>query len=218
MAISQERHKASVAFFCFPLLSFAFFCLLWAAPVLAIDYNDKNAQSFDYTPADNQTTPSIAQPTITSEYEDADIIDDPVYGVVALSKQRWKNWVLRAVYLLLIDIALVMLIIALPKTDEYTIITSYILSGASFVLALWEFLCAVFLFQLGSTSWLYVAPVSFIMGAVFYLMLLKIKKFDTSLEDLKKSFQQMNAVNKEDARLVSVDGTPGNWPDQDFIR
>ena len=201
---------------------FFFTCLglasLLAAPVSAIDYNDKSGQSFDYTPKTNQTTPAIAQPGITSEYEDAEIIDDPLYGVVVVSKQRWKNWALRAVYLLLIDIALILLIISLPKSEEYNIIISYVLSGASFVLAFWEFLCAVFLFRLGSASCLYIAPVSFIMGAVFYLVLLKIKKFDTSLADLKESFRQMNAVNKEDSRLVSMDGNPGNWPDQDLIR
>ena len=191
---------------------------LLAAPVSAINYSDKNEQSFDYNPGTNQTTPEIAQPSITSEYEDAEIINDPVYGVLVLSKQRWKNWVLRAVYLLLIDIALILLIISLPKNEEYNIVISYVLSGASFVLAFWEFLCAVFLFQLHSASWLYIAPVSLIMGGVFYLVLLKIKNFDASLAGLKESFQQMKDDNKEDARLVSIDGNPGDWPDQDFIR
>lgn len=216
--LPKAAEKTSVAFFCPSLLSFAFFCLLLAAPVSAIDYNYKSGQSFDYTPETNQTTPAIAQPSITSEYEDAEIIDDPFYGVVVVSKQRWKNWVLRAIYLLLIDIALILLIISLPKSEEYNIVISYVLSGASFVLAFWEFLCAGFLFRLGSASWLYIAPVSFIMGGVFYLVLLKIKKIDASLADLKESFQQINAVNKEDARLVSVDGNPGNWPDIDFLK
>jgi len=192
--------------------------VICAFPVLAIDYNDKNAQSFDYFPEDNQTTPSIAQPAVTDEYENAEIIDDPFYGVVVVSKHRWKNWVLRSTYLLLIDVALIMLIISLPKNDEYNIIISYVLLGASFVLAFWEFLCAVFLFRLNSASCLYIAPVSLIMGGVFYLLLLKIKKFDISLAELKSSFQQMNAVNTEDKRLLSVDGSPGDWPEQDFIK
>ena len=86
------------------------------------------------------------------------------------------------------------------------------------MLALWEFLCAVFLFRLGSASYLYIALVSFIMGAVFYLVLLKIKKYDAALAGLKESFRQVNAIDKEDARLASVDDAPGDWPDQDFIK
>ncbi|MCX5784924.1 MAG: hypothetical protein NTX59_04480 [Elusimicrobia bacterium] len=191
---------------------------LLAAPVSAINYTDKNAQSFDYSPEDNQATPAIPQPTVTEEYEDAEIIDDPFYGIVVVSKQRWKNWVLRSVYLLLIDIALIMLVISLPKNDEYNIVISYLFLGASFVLAFWEFLCAVFLFRLNSASWLYIAPASFIMAGVFYLVLLKVKKFDVSLSELKESFQQMSTVNKEDARLTSVDGTPSDWPEVDFIK
>ena len=196
-------------------LGLAFFL---SAPASAINYADKNAQSFDYSPEDNQATPVIPQSTITQEYEDAEIIDDPFYGIVVVSKQRWKNWVLRSVYLLLIDIALIMLVISLPKNDEYNIVISYLLLGASFVLAFWESLCAAFLFRLHSASWLYIAPAALIMGGVFYLVLLKIKKFDISLSELKESFQQMSTLTKEDARLTSVDGTPGDWPEVDFVK
>ena len=188
-----------------------------AFPSSAIDYGDKNGQSFDYTPESGQSAPVIAQPMVTSEYEDAEIIDDPFYGVVVVSKQRAKNWALRAVYLLLADLALIFLIFSLPKTDEYNVMASYALSGASFVMAFWEFLCAFFLFRLGSPFWLYIFPVSVIMAVIFYVTLMNIKKHDVPPPGLEETARQMCADAKNGRRLDSVDPTPGTWPDQDFI-
>lgn len=175
-------------------------------------------QSFDYTPAAGKKTPKIQQSLAETTFEDAEIINHPVYGTIVLSKHRWKNWVARALYLAMINIALIAIILSLSKTEEYNLIISYILSGASLTLSFWVFLCAVLLFQLNSYSWTYVAPVAGVTAAVGCVVLMKIKKYDISLTELKESFKKMSAASREDQRLVSVDGSPADWPDQDFIR
>ena len=175
-------------------------------------------QSFDYTPGAGEQTPKMAQSVTETTYEDAELVNHPVYGTIILSKSRWKNWVLRALYLGLINIALIAIILTLSKTEEYNIIIGYILSGASMTVSFWTFLCAVLLFQLNSASWIYILPLSLITGSAGYLVLIKIKKSDISLTELKESFQKMSAATHEDQRLASVDGSPGDWPDQDFMK
>jgi len=175
-------------------------------------------QSFDYTPPDGEQTPDIAQSMAETTYEDADIVNSPVYGTIILSKHRWKNWVARALYLVLINIALIAIILSLSKTEEYNLIISYILTGASLALSFWIFLCAVLLFKLKSYSWAYILPASGATTVIGYLVLMKIRKYDVSLSELKESFKQLRATSREDHRLASVDGSPGDWPDQDFTR
>ena len=175
-------------------------------------------QSFDYTPGAGEETPKIQQAPTETTFEDAEIVNHPVYGTIVISKHRWKNWVARALYLALINIALIAIILSLSKTEEYNIIIGYILSGASITVSFWVFLCAVLLMQLGSATWLYVLPMSLVTGGIGYLVLMKIKRSDISLTELKESFQKMSATAHEDQRLASVDGSPGDWPDQDFMK
>jgi hypothetical protein len=175
-------------------------------------------QSFDYTPGAGEQKPKIAQALAETTYEDAEIVNHPVYGILILSKSRWKNWVGRALYLALINIALLAIILSLSKTEEYNIIIGYILSGASMTVSFWTFLCAVLIFQLKSAAWLYILPVSLVTAGAGYMVLMKIKRSDVSLTELKESFQKMRAAPHEDQRLASVDGSPGDWPDQDFLK
>jgi len=175
-------------------------------------------QSFDYTPGEGERTPEIQQAVAETTYEDAEIINHPVYGTIVLSKHRWKNWVARALYLALINIALIAIILSLSKTEEYNIVISYILTGASLTVSFWVLLCAVLLFQLNSFSWTYISAVSAATAAIGFIVLTKIKKYDVSLTEIKESFKQMRAAPHEDSRLSSVDGSPGDWPDQDFTR
>lgn len=176
-------------------------------------------QSFDYDPeAAGKEAPKIQQFAAETTFEDAVMVNHPIYGTVMFSKYRWKNWVTRALYLTLINIALLAIIISLSKTEEYNIIVAYVLSGASFSISFWIFLCAVLIFQLGANAWVYVAPVSAVTAAISYIVLMKIKKYDISLTELKESFKKMSAASHEDQRLVSVEGTPGDWPNEDFIK
>lgn len=190
------------------------------APGAALAQMDRAAseQTFDYNPTAGETTPAIQQSIAETTYEDAELIEHPVYGTLMLSKSRWKNWVARALYLTVINIALLVIILSFSKTEEYNIILSYVLCGASLTVSFWVFLCAVLLAQLNSAAWTYIGPVSLITGAAGYFMVMKVKKYDVSLAELKESFQKLRAAEHEDPRLISVDGSPGDWPGDDFIR
>ena len=180
--------------------------------------SSKEEQTFDYDPGAGKETPKIQESAAETTYEDAEIINHPIYGTIILSKHRWKSWVARALYLALINIALIAITLSLSRAEEYALIVSYMLSGANFTLSFWVFLCAVLLFQLNSNSWLYVLPVSFVMAVISYVVLLKTKRSDVSMSELKESFKKMRANSHEDPRLISVDGSPGDWQNEDFIR
>jgi len=175
-------------------------------------------QSFDYNPDAAKEMPQIQQSIAETTFEDAEIINHPVYGTIVLSKSRWKNWVARAMYLALINIALIAIILSLGRNSEYNLIISYILCGASFTVSFWVFLCAALIFLLKATGWIYILPVSMVMGAAGYIVLMKVKRSDVSFTELKDSFQKMRAAAIEDSRLVSVEGSPGDWPEEDFIK
>jgi hypothetical protein len=187
-----------------------------AAPAAAQMDTPRSQQTFDYTPDNNSD--QLEQPAVETTFEDAEIVNNSIYGTIMLSKSRWKNWVGHAMYLALIEIALLSIILSLSKTEEYNIIIGYILSGAGMTLSFWIFLCAILLFQLHAKAWLYVLPVSLALAAIDYIVLLKIKKYDVSLSELKESFQKMSATAQEDPRLASVEGVPGDWPDQDLLK
>ncbi len=174
-------------------------------------------QSFDYNP-DDGSAPQLEQPVAETTYDDAEMVNHPEYGTIMLSKHRWKNWVSRALYLALVNIAMLAIILSLSRADEHNLVIAYSLSGVSFTISFWVLLCAALLIKLKASAWLYVAPVSLALGAVSYAVLMKIKRTDISLAELKESFKRMHDVAQEDQRLSSVDGSPGDWPDQDFIK
>ena len=135
-----------------------------------------------------------------------------------VSKIRWKSWLARSVYLLIMDVALLVILLSLPKNEEQNIIVAYVLSGSSAILSFWVFLCAWLLFRLHAAAWLMILPLSLVMAAVTYIVLMKIKRSDVSLTELRESFQKMSALDNEDQRLVSMEGEPGDWPDNDFLK
>lgn len=174
-------------------------------------------QVFDYDPGAEKTA-KLQKFSAEVTYEDAEAVTHPVYGTYMVSKFRWKNWVTRALYLTLVNIGLIAVLLSLSKTEEYTLVISYVLAGMSATLSFWAFLCAVLIYKLNSNAWLYVLPAALVTGGAGYLALLKIKKSDISLSELKESFQKMRAANNEDPRLASVPGSPGDWPNEDFIK
>lgn len=177
----------------------------------------KELQTFDYTP-NSADTPQIAEKRVSADYADAELVDDPVQGVFVVSKYRWKNWTARAVYILILDLALMVILLTLPKTEESNILIAYVISGASAILSFWVFLCAWLLFMLNALAWLAILPLSLAMAAGTHIALMKIKRSDISLTELKKSFQKIGALAKEDQRLTSIEGSPGNWPEEDFLK
>lgn len=201
------------------LLTIALALPLFAAalPAAAQFGTDKREQAFDYTP-DGVEIPKGPKAIVSVDYGDTELINDSVRGVYMVLKTRWKNWVERAVYLLMMDIILIMILLALPKNEEYNIIISYTLSGASAILSFWVFLCAWLLWRLNASVWLLILPLSLVMAAVTYVILMKIKRSDVSLTELRESFQKISALSTEDRRLASIEGQPGDWPNQDFIK
>jgi hypothetical protein len=191
----------------------AAFC---AAPARAQLSTSPDEQTFDYNPGDN--TPALQQQTVETTYEDAEVINHPTYGTLILSKSRWRNWLLHAMYLALINIAILAIILSLSKSEEFNILLAYMLSGAGMTVSFWIFLCGILLFQLHSNTWTYVVPVSAVLWIIDYVVLMKIKKYDVSLSELKESFKKMSSAVQEDPRLASVDGVPGDWPEQDFLK
>jgi hypothetical protein len=191
--------------------------VLCPAPAAAQLGSRPEEQSFDYDPGAEQAA-KVQQSAAETTYVDAEIVNHPIYGTIVISKSRWKNWGTRALYLTLINIALLIIIISIPKTYEYALIVSYVLMGMSSAVSLWTFLCAVLLFQLNTTLWAAALPASLVTGGIGYFLLMRVKRSDVSLSELKESFKKMSAASREDPRLVSVEGLPGDWPAEDFIR
>ncbi len=176
-------------------------------------------QSFDYNPDKDKTTPEVKTGAIETTYdEDAELVDSPMYGTLVLSKNRWKNWVARALYLTVINIALILMVSFLSKSDERNLIIAHVVAGASFAISFWIFLCALLLMKLKAAAWLYVLPIPLVTLLAGYAVLLKLRKSDISMSELKESFQKLKATSKEDQRLISVEGSTGDWSDQDFIK
>ncbi len=190
---------------------------LLPAPAAAQFGSKAEEQAFDYDPG-AEAAQKVQKSAAEVTFEDAEMVNHPVYGTIVLSKYRWRSWVTRSLYLTLINIALLAIILSMPRNQEANIILGYTLCGVSMAISFWTFLCAVLIFMLKAAAWTYVLPVALGLGAAGYLILMRIKKSDVSLSELKESFQKMNAASTEDPRLSSVPGTPGDWPGDDFLR
>ncbi|HBA60355.1 MAG TPA: hypothetical protein DCZ92_05990 [Elusimicrobia bacterium] len=203
----------------------ALFLLLAPLAVLACSatlraQTPEQERAFDYTPANGEETRlQPLKPTVETVMDEEVVVrNDPREGVVITSKNRWKSWLERTLYITLLNIAIAAILASLPKNDEYSLIISYFVSGISLVLSFWIFLCAILLFTLKSASGLYALPVSAVMGAVTYYLLMRIKRADVSLSELKDSFKNSAGGSGSDQRLASIDGAPGDWQEQDFMK
>jgi len=168
------------------------------------------------------TTSTYKGEIIEIEWDkNAEIIDHPVYGVIVLSKDRWKNWVFRSLVIIMIYLSMISVVLAIGKTSELGFAVSYILSGALFSISIWLGLSGWMLMRLNSYSygWSFVG-VSVLMFIGSYLSLLKIKNYDISYvkirEELKKINEMKNATI-EDKRLVAINGDAGEWEEEDII-
>jgi hypothetical protein len=168
------------------------------------------------------TTSTYKGEIIEIEWDkNAEIIDHPVYGVIVLSKDRWKNWVFRSLVIIMIYLSIISVVLAMGKTSELGFAVSYILSGALFSISIWLGLSGWMLMRLNSYSygWSFFG-VSVLMFVGSYLSLLKIKNYDISYvkirEELKKINEMKNAT-VEDKRLVAINGEAGEWEEEDII-
>lgn len=161
--------------------------------------------------------------TVEVEWGDrAEIIDHPVYGVIVLSKDRWKNWVFRSLIIIMVYLSLLIVILSIPKTSELNLIVAYILSGSAFVVSFWETLSGWMLTRLNSYKygWSFIL-ISIPMYLASYFAVIRVKKNDISYSQIKEEFkkmQQLNADSYEDSRLLPISGVPGDWEDEDFVR
>lgn len=152
----------------------------------------------------------------------AEIIDHPVYGVIVLSKDRWKNWVFRSLIIIMVYFSIMIVILSIPKNSELNIIVSYILAGSSFVVSFWETLSGWMLTRLNSYKygWSFIL-ISIPMYIASYFAIMRVKKYDISYAQIKEEFKKMQSLNAEsyeDSRLIPVSGVPGDWEEEDFLR
>jgi len=159
------------------------------APLAAQANTRLEEQSFDYDPDAGKVAPKLQPATVETTYEDAVIVNQPMFGTVIYSKYRWKNWVTRAFLLMLVIVALISIMLAIPKTEETSMLIAYTLSGASFAVSFWIFLCAVLLYQIDAGAWLYVLPASAASAIACYTVLMKIKQADIALDEYKESLK-----------------------------
>ncbi|MEW6013063.1 MAG: hypothetical protein AB1602_06660 [Elusimicrobiota bacterium] len=178
----------------------------------------------DFALAENSVTRSNSkEETVEVEWGDrAEIIDHPVYGVIVLSKDRWKNWVFRSLIIIMAYLSLLIVILSIPKTSELNLIVAYILSGSAFVVSFWETLSGWMLTRLNSYKygWSFIL-ISIPMYLASYFAVIRVKKNDISYSQIKEEFkkmQQLNADSYEDSRLLPISGVPGDWEDEDFVR
>ncbi len=153
------------------------------------------------------------------EYSNAQVIDHSVYGVMYLSRDRWKNWLLRSSIVMMLFVTLLIILIAIPKDSEINIMLSYGISGAMFSISFWETLTGWMLTRLSQNLYgSLIILLSLLMYAAFYLSIMKIKKIDISFSDIKENFQKMSQMAKEDPRLIFLSGLPSDWEKEDFVR
>lgn len=153
------------------------------------------------------------------DFSNAQIVDHSVYGVIYLSRDRWKNWLVRASIVAMVFTTILVFMISMPKDNEVNIMIAYGLAGAMFSISFWETLTGWMLTRLDQNLYgTLIILASVIMYAAFYISLMKIKKLDLSFSAIKETFQKMSQMAKEDPRLSSVSGLPGDWEKEDFIR
>ncbi|MEW5950781.1 MAG: hypothetical protein AB1637_02710 [Elusimicrobiota bacterium] len=171
-------------------------------------------------PQDSKNIPEEYKKEILEiDYSNAQIVDHSVYGVMILSLDRWKNWLVRSSIIAMVFATLIILLISMPKDNELNIMIAYSISGAMFSVAFWETLAGWMLTRLSQNFYGFlIISASIIMYAAFYISVLKIKKTDLSFSAIKESFQKMSQISKEDPRLASVSGLPGDWEKEDFVR
>jgi len=153
--------------------------------------------------------------------KNAEIIDHPVYGVIVVSKDRWKNWVFRFLVVIMVYLSVISVVLGMEKSSEIGFMISYILCGSLFSISVWCGLSGWMLMRLNNYTygWSFIG-VSFLMFVGSYLSLLRVKNYDISYikikEELKK-ISEMKEVSKEDKRLVAVSGEVGEWEEEDII-
>lgn len=147
------------------------------------------------------------------------IIEDAREGTIILRSDRWKSWCVRAFAICAANIGLLALLWFIPKKTEPDIILAYIVSGASFVLAIWVCLSGILL-----ARWkILPSAAAFVAGGgliwLSWKMLEMLKNLDRTFSAGRmEALRNLDMVPKEDKRLAVISGADGDWPDTDFWR
>lgn len=184
-----------------------FFIFIFLSTLIAVSYPQQSQLSKE------------KKEILEIQYENAQIVDHPVLGVLILSNDRWKNWIVRSFIVVLIFVTFIVLNLSLAKNTEANIIISYFLNGAMFTVSYWTTLCGWMLTRLNKNLYgLGFIALSLIMYVVTYILTMKTKKSDISFATLKESFQKLAATKQEDKRLAPISGLPGDWLEEDLVR
>jgi len=153
---------------------------------------------------------------LTYDFNNAEIIHDGIYGTIVLSKDRWKNWVARGITILSAYVIVLIIILSMPKKNEFELAICYWLSGVMFALSLWESLSGWLLFNINKPDYGYIfAFVSLFMYLFSYMILMKVKKSDV----VNIGKKEVNIEKEiENPILSSVDNAPSKFEKEDFIK
>jgi len=188
---------------------FAFFMALALLNIAAYCQNNSDKKEFD-----NKSD------SVEIDWgERAEIIDHPVYGIIILSKDRWKNWVFRSLIIIMIYLSVMVVVVSIPKNSEMNLIISYLLCGSVFVISFWETLSGWMLTRLNSYkygwSFIFIAIAMYIAS---YFAIMRVKRYDISYAQIREEFKKMQSLNtNEDQRLIPISGVAGEWEDEDFV-
>lgn len=162
---------------------------------------------------DSDKQAQVPKQSVTVEYSDVDIIQNPVVGFIVLPKDRWKNWTARGIYLVVINSLIFVVILSLPKTEKYNILASYFLSGASFMISFWLMMLSYLLFRLKAEAGSLMFLVSLISLVVSYIVLVKVKNCDV-IDEIQKPV----TTEVEDKRFSTISGHASELPEDDFVK
>ncbi len=147
------------------------------------------------------------------------IIEDAREGTIILQSDRWKSWCVRSSAICAANILFLALLWFIPKKTEPDIILAYIISGASFVLAIWVCLSGMLLarWKILPSAAAFVAGGGLIWAC--WKMLEMLKSLDRAFSTGRtEALRNLDKVPKEDKRLAVISGAGGDWPDTDFLR
>lgn len=155
-----------------------------------------------------------------AEYGPVEVVRYPNGSFAFVYKHRWKDWLESTAYLFLVTAALLALAASLGRKNEQSLRVSYFLEGIVFGLSVCVLACSLKLLRLKQDVGLYLLPAGPLLMGAAYFLLMKIKADDISLAEMREAFLQPPppAEGGQDGRLSSVEGTPGNWPDQDIVK
>jgi|GEM_PF-1383441 len=133
-------------------------------------------------------------------------------------KNQWVHWVMRGASVVCFDIALMFLLMFLPKKENFLMAFMYVVSGASFMLCFWVFSCAVVIARQNIPAAAVCLGVSALMYVWLFLNMRRLRVADAALA---ANINKLNSGEDEaeiDQRLAKIDCTPSNWPDSDFMK